>query len=75
MTDDSRPMKIGQMADYLAIPISTAYKLARERKLPGHKVGKHWRFFLPEIEQWLIDGQPALPPLPSVRGTLRKVKP
>ena len=52
-----------QIATFLQLPLSTIYKLARERKMPGHRVGKHWRFMIDEIEQWLIDGEPALPPL------------
>lgn len=55
-------VKGDQVALYLQVPLSTVYKLARERKLPGHKVGKHWRFFIGEVERWIIDGQPTLPP-------------
>lgn len=64
-------MKIREVAGFLAIPLSTAYKLTRERKLPGHKVGKHWRFIASEIHQWLLDGQPELPPLPKPRKAKR----
>lgn len=62
-TPNGNILKPYQVASHLQLPLSTVYKLARERKIPGHKVGKHWRFLLDEIEQWLQDGEPEQPPL------------
>lgn len=42
-----------ELMAYLKIPRSTAYKLAQERKIPGQKVGKHWRFRKAAIDRWL----------------------
>jgi excisionase family DNA binding protein len=51
------PMKdlltLSEVSTFLKVPKSTIYKLARERRLPGHKVGKHWRFVREEIEAWV----------------------
>ena len=67
MSDKPREvLTLNEMAGYLRIPISTAYKLAQEGKLPGQKVGKHWRFLKDTIDQWL--GQRA------GRRTKRKAK-
>lgn len=44
---------IEELATYLKIPKSTIYKLAQEGKLPGQKVGKHWRFRKEAIDRWL----------------------
>ena len=49
-------MTIGELAAYLKIPKSTLYKLAQEGKLPGQKVGRHWRFHKAVIERWLAGG-------------------
>ncbi len=40
---------------YLKLPKSTVYKLAQEGKIPGQKVGKHWRFRKEAIDRWLGD--------------------
>ncbi|MFC1762206.1 helix-turn-helix domain-containing protein [Planctomycetota bacterium] len=44
------------LAKYLDVPKSTLYKLAQEKKLPGQKVGKHWRFRQETIDAWLDAG-------------------
>ncbi|MBK9187702.1 MAG: helix-turn-helix domain-containing protein [Phycisphaerales bacterium] len=48
-------MTVEQLADYLQISRSTLYKLAQEGKVPGQKVGKHWRFRKDAIDRWLDD--------------------
>ena len=44
------PVGIQEVAHYLDIPKSTVYKLAKEGSIPGFKIGKHWRFYLTEID-------------------------
>lgn len=46
-------LTLSEVSTFLKVPKSTIYKLARERRLPGHKVGKHWRFVREEIETWV----------------------
>jgi excisionase family DNA binding protein len=46
-------LTLSEVSSFLKVPKSTIYKLARERRLPGHKVGKHWRFVREEIEAWV----------------------
>jgi len=46
-------LTIDDLAEYLKIAKSTLYKLAQEGKLPGQKVGKHWRFHRESIDDWL----------------------
>ena len=46
-------MGIEGLAKYLEVPKSTLYKLAQEGKVPGQKVGKHWRFHRDAIDDWL----------------------
>lgn len=47
-------MTIEEVASYLRIPLSSAYKLAQEGKLPGQKVGRHWRFHRTVLERWIM---------------------
>jgi excisionase family DNA binding protein len=44
---------IDDLVIYLKLPKSTVYKLAQEGQIPGHKVGRHWRFHRVTIDQWL----------------------
>lgn len=52
-TDDV--MTIDELAAYLKLSKSTLYKLAQEGKVPGQKVGRHWRFHRGVIDRWLGD--------------------
>ncbi len=52
-------LTLSEVAEYLRIPRSTAYKLAQEGKIPGQKVGRHWRFHRTVVERWLGNGQRA----------------
>ncbi|KAA0220493.1 MAG: helix-turn-helix domain-containing protein [Phycisphaerae bacterium] len=46
-------LTIPELAEYLKISQSTLYKLALEGKVPGQKVGKHWRFHRDAVDAWL----------------------
>ncbi len=46
-------MSVRELADFLRISVHTAYRLAEQGKLPGRKVGKHWRFHRDVIIEWL----------------------
>lgn len=49
---------IDDLVVYLKLPKSTVYKLAQEGKIPGQKVGRHWRFNHATIDAWLARGNP-----------------
>ena len=51
-------MTIDDLVKYLQVPKSSLYKLAQEGKLPGQKVGRHWRFHKDAIDAWLKDPDP-----------------
>ena len=46
-------MTVGEVAAYLKLPISTVYRLAERREIPGHKVGRQWRFQRSVLDEWL----------------------
>jgi excisionase family DNA binding protein len=48
-----RVMTIGDLAIYLKLSKSTLYKICQEGKVPGQKVGRHWRFHREVIDNWL----------------------
>lgn len=49
-------MTIDDLAAYLQVSKSSLYKLAQDAKVPGQKVGKHWRFRKTVIDRWLEQG-------------------
>ncbi len=53
--DGDSVMTITELSAYLKISKSTLYKLAQEGKLPGQKIGRHWRFHKVVIDRWLGD--------------------
>ena len=63
--DDAVPtgevFTIDNLVVYLKIPKSTVYKLAQEGKIPGQKIGRHWRFHKDTIDEWLSQGQEQQP--------------
>lgn len=54
-TDAAFP--IDELAICLKLPKRTLYKLAQEGKVPGQKVGRHWRFHRESIDKWLRQGK------------------
>ncbi len=47
-------MTAGEVPDLLRLPLSTIYELARRGQVPGHRIGRTWRFVRREIEEWLL---------------------
>lgn len=63
MSDENdKVMDVGGLARYLSLSRSTVYKLAQEGALPGHKVGKHWRFRRETVNNWLDAEHPPKKP-------------
>lgn len=50
---DPPVMTVDEVAAYLRIPRASVYKLAQKGRIPGQKVGRHWRFRRETIDQWL----------------------
>jgi len=42
-----------EAAIHLRIHVKTLQKLARERRVPGIRLGKYWRFHLSALDQWV----------------------
>ena len=50
-------LTIDELAVYLKLSKSTLYHFARDGKVPGVKVGRHWRFHKEAIDAWIGAGQ------------------
>ena len=48
-----RYLTVAEVADYLQLSIETIYMYARTGVIPATKIGKHWRFSLDRLEEWM----------------------
>ncbi len=46
-------MRPHEAAEYLNLHVRTIYRLAKNGKLPGRKVGRSWRFSKDALDKWL----------------------
>jgi len=53
MSTDDQVLTVDELAVYLKISRSTLYKLLSEGRVPGQRVGRHWRFSKEAIDSWL----------------------
>jgi excisionase family DNA binding protein len=44
------------LEQYLGITKSTLYRLAQQGRLPGHKIGRAWRFDQDDVDKWIKAG-------------------
>jgi excisionase family DNA binding protein len=47
-------LTVSEVSEYLKLAESTVYRLAKENKLPGRKVGGAWRFSRKGLDEWLM---------------------
>jgi excisionase family DNA binding protein len=45
-------MTVSEMANYLRVHPTTIYRLLKNGKLPGFRVGSDWRFNRERVDQW-----------------------
>ena len=46
-------LTLDELSVYLKVSKSSLYKLVQAGKIPGNKVGKHWRFLRSKVDAWL----------------------
>ena len=46
-------MTVPMLAEYLLCHPSTIYRLLKNKRIPGFRVGSDWRFRRSAIDQWL----------------------
>ena len=53
---EDRWLSVDEIADHLGIKRDTVYKWISERQMPGHKIGRLWRFNKKEVDEWVKSG-------------------
>lgn len=55
MTDD-RWHSVDDIAEYLGVSKDTIYSWVTQKGMPGHKVGRFWKFKKVEVDDWVRSG-------------------
>jgi excisionase family DNA binding protein len=50
---ENRWLSVDEIANHLGIKRDTVYKWISERRMPGHKIGRLWKFNKSEIDEWV----------------------
>ncbi len=53
---EDRWLSVDEIAAYLGIKRDTVYRWISDRNLPGHKIGRLWKFQKEEIDKWVKSG-------------------
>lgn len=54
MTD--RWQSVDEVAAYLGVSNDTVYAWLATKGMPGHKVGRFWKFKLEDVDSWVREG-------------------
>lgn len=58
-TMDDKWLSADEIAEYLGISKDTVYAWISNRKLPGHRIGRFWKFKRSEVDVWVRSGEAA----------------
>jgi excisionase family DNA binding protein len=53
---EDRWLSVDEIAAYLGIKRDTVYKWMNSKRMPGHKVGRLWKFRKEEVNEWVRSG-------------------
>lgn len=53
---EDRWLSVDEIGVYLGVKRDTIYKWLSDKSLPGHKIGRLWKFKKNEIDEWVRKG-------------------
>lgn len=53
---DDRWLSVDEIADYLGVAKDTVYTWVTTKGMPGHKVGRFWKFKKEDVDAWVREG-------------------
>jgi excisionase family DNA binding protein len=53
---DDRWLSVDEIAEHLGIKRDTVYRWVNDRQMPGHKIGRLWKFNKLEVDEWVRSG-------------------
>ena len=54
---EDRWLSVDEIAEYLGVTRETIYAWLSKKALPGHRVGRLWKFKRAEIDEWVRAGR------------------
>ena len=56
MNMEDRWLSVDEVADYLGVAKDTIYNWVTSKGMPGHKVGRFWKFKKDDVDAWVRAG-------------------
>jgi len=56
---EDRWFSVDEIAEHLGIKRDTVYRWVNDRQMPGHKIGRLWKFKVDEVDEWIRSGKAA----------------
>lgn len=53
---EDRWLSVDEIADYLGVAKDTIYTWVTSKGMPGHKVGRFWKFKKEDVDGWVREG-------------------
>ncbi len=53
---DDRWLSVEEIADYLGVAKDTIYTWVTTKGMPGHRVGRFWKFKKEDVDAWVREG-------------------
>jgi len=57
--EECRGLGMKEITQYLSVSRETVFKSIKNKKMPGHRVGRCWRFQKSEADTWIKSGSAA----------------
>jgi len=64
---EERWLSVDDIAEYLGVTRDTIYTWVASKGMPGHKVGRYWRFKSDEVDAWVRAGSASSAPIRRAR--------
>lgn len=53
---EDRRLSVDEIAKHLGVIRESAYRWIAQRNMPGHRVGRHWKFRKADVDEWVRSG-------------------
>lgn len=60
---DDRWLSVDEIAEYLGVTRETIYTWVASKEMPGHKVGRYWKFKRGAVDEWVEAGSASSEPV------------
>lgn len=53
---EDRWLSVSEISEYLGVVRESVYRWLAKGSMPGHKLGRHWKFRKQEVDEWVRSG-------------------